>query len=81
MLFIMTSVYFILTLKSLTDKTYPFTLESSKFNSASKLVEILFSMLIGVAVFLIQIFVFQNIIFVIIFIVVFLIISILLNKK
>lgn len=80
-LFVSASVYFMLTVGSLFDKTYPFTLESTKFNSASKLLEILFSMLLGVVIFLIQIFVFQNIIFVILFVAIFFTVSILLNRK
>lgn len=79
-LFVAVSVYFVLSVGTMFDKVYPFTLESTKFNSASKLLEILFSMLLGVLIFLIQIFVFQNIIFVIIFIVVFITVSILLNR-
>lgn len=80
-LFISASVFFLLTMGTLFDKIYPFTLESTKFNSASKLLEILFSIILGVVIFLIQIFVFQNIIFVIVFIIFFFTVSILLNRN
>ncbi|MCX6165632.1 MAG: hypothetical protein NTU73_12360 [Ignavibacteriae bacterium] len=63
------------------DRVYPFSLESNKYNSASKLGEILFIMLIGIAIFVAQIFIFENVIFVIISIVLFLVISIALKQK
>jgi ABC-2 type transport system permease protein len=63
------------------DRIYPFSLESNKYNSASKLGEILFIMLIGIAIFVAQIFIFENVIFVIISIILFLVISFLLKQK
>ena len=80
-LFISSGIYLINSVTLVFDKQYPFTLESTKFNSASKFLEILFSMILGVILFLIQIFVFQNIIFVIISSAVFIIISVLLNRN
>ncbi|MCY7362043.1 MAG: hypothetical protein LH629_08270, partial [Ignavibacteria bacterium] len=66
---------------SLFDKTFPFTLESSKFNSASKFLEILIAMILSAVLFLIQIFVFQNIIFALATIFIFIIISYLINRN
>ncbi len=80
-LFIVSGIYFISSVALLFDKTFPFTLESSKFNSASKFIEVFLAMFLGVILFLIQIFVFQNTIFVIISILVFTILSLLLNRN
>ncbi|MFA5404843.1 MAG: hypothetical protein WC358_07915 [Ignavibacteria bacterium] len=63
------------------DRVYPLSLESNKYNSASKLGEILFIMIIGVAIFVAQIFIFENVIFVIISIILFLAISYALKQK
>ena len=79
--FISASVYFINSVSLLFDRVYPFTLESTKFNSASKFIEIFIALIIGVALFLIQIFVFQNIIFVSVSVVSLLILSYLINKN
>ncbi len=79
--FISASVYFINSVSLLFDKVYPFTLESTKFNSASKFIEIFIALIIGVALFLIQIFVFQNIIFVSVSTVSLLMLSYLINKN
>lgn len=81
MIFISSGIYLINSVMLLFDKTYPFTLESTKFNSASKFFEVFFSMFLGLALFLIQIFVFQNIIFVIISVIIFSSISFLLNRN
>lgn len=81
LLFIISGLYFINSVALLFDKTYPFTLESSKFNSASKILEIFLAMFLGIALFLIQIFVFQNIIFVLVTIAVFILLSLLLNRN
>lgn len=59
----------------------PFTIESGKFNSASKLIEIFTAMIIGIILILIQIFAFQNIIFALVTIASFIIISFLLNRN
>ncbi len=80
-LFISAGIYFINSISLIFDHTYPFTLESSKFNSAAKFIEIIFAIILGVILFLIQIFVFQNIIFVIIIIAVFILVSLLLNRN
>ncbi|MEP7146906.1 MAG: hypothetical protein ABI792_07840 [bacterium] len=80
-IFIFTGIYFINSIGSLFDKTYPFTLESTKFNSASKFIEIFLAMILGAVLFLIQIFVFQNIIFVIAAVTIFVVVTILLNRK
>lgn len=80
-LFITSGIYFINSVSLLFDRTYPFTLESTKFSSASKFIEIFIAMILGIILFLIQIFVFQNIIFVIITILLFTTVSILLNRN
>lgn len=81
MLFIVSCLIFINSLFSLFDKTFPFTLESSKFNSTSKFIEVLLTMILGVAIFVGQIFIFQNIIFVVAVIAVMLIVSFLINRN
>ncbi len=81
LLYISSGIYFINSVAMLFDKTYPFTFESTKFSSASKFIEVFIAMILGMILFLIQIFVFQNIIFVIISILLFIIISILLNRN
>ena len=80
-IFIFTGIYFINSVGSLFDKTYPFTLESTKFSSATKFFEIFLAIILGAILFLIQIFVFQNIIFVLASVTLFVIVSILLNRK
>ncbi len=80
-LFISAGIYLINSISMMFDKVYPFTLESTKFSSASKFIEVIFSMFLGLILFLIQIFVFQNIIFVMISIMIFIIVSILLNRN
>ncbi|MEO8446462.1 MAG: hypothetical protein ABI528_03155 [bacterium] len=80
-LFVGSGMYLINSVTTLFDKTYPFSLENSKFNSASKFIEIFLSLILGIILLLIQIFVFQSIIFVAVAIFVFIITSILLNRK
>lgn len=80
LLFISTAVLFIISVTSLFDKTLPFTLESSKFNSATKFLEVILSVFVGLIVFLIQIFIFQNIIFVLSAAVFFITVSFILNR-
>ncbi len=80
-LFVTAAIYLVNSTALLFDKTYPFTLESSKFSSASKFIEIFLAIVTGLIIFLIQIFVFQNIIFVIISVVVFIAASSLLNRN
>ena len=74
-------IYFINTVASLFDKVMPFTLESGKFNSASKLGEIFIAMALGIILFLIQIFAFQNSIFAMISIFLFILLSYLINRN
>ena len=81
MLYITSFLFLINSILLLLDKKLPFTLESSKFNSASKFLEILYTIILGIIVFIIQIFIFQNVIFVIIAIAVLLGLAVLLNKK
>lgn len=81
LLFIGSGICFIVTLSSLFDKTMPFTIESGKFNSASKLGEIFVSMFVGIILILIQIFAFQSIIFAVVLTAVFIAATILLNRN
>lgn len=80
-LFVGFGIYFINTIASLFDKVMPFTLESGKFNSASKLMEIFLAMALGIILFLIQIFAFQNSIFAMISIFLFILLSYLINRN
>ncbi len=80
-LYVGSGIYFFNSIASLIDKTMPFTLESGKFNSASKLGEIFLSMGLGVILILIQIFAFQNIIFALSSISIFLFLSFLINRN
>jgi hypothetical protein len=80
-MFIGSGIYFFNSIVSLFDKTMPFTVESGKFNSASKLAEIFVSMFVGIILILIQIFAFQNIIFALVITAVFLVLSFLLNRN
>lgn len=81
MLFIISGIFLINSIGVLFDRTMPLTQESNKFNSASKFITIFLSMLLGVILFLIQIFVFQSTIFVLASSLIFIIISALLNRK
>lgn len=81
LVYLLASLNFINTTFLMCDKIFPFSLESTKYNSASKLGEILFIMLIGVVIFIAQIFIFENVIFVIISVLLFFVISFLLKQK
>lgn len=74
-------VYFVNSIVSIFDKTLPFTVESGKFNSASKLLEVLISMVLGVILILIQFFAFQSIIFAIVTTLLFVLLSYLINRN
>lgn len=79
--YLTSAIYLLNTIFLTIDKRLPFSLESSKFNSASKFGEVLFNMLLGILIFIIQIFVFQNVIFVSGAIVIFLGVSFLINRN
>jgi hypothetical protein len=81
MLFIASVVYIINSIFLLFDKKYPFSLKISKYNSASRIAEVLLMMLFGVVFFAAQIFIFQNIVFIIIAIILIFGISVLISKK
>lgn len=81
LMYITSGIYFINSVGLLFDKTYPFTLESTKLNSASKFLEVIISLIFGVLLFLLQLFVFQNIIFVIVTIILFILLSYLINRN
>lgn len=79
--YLTSAIYLLNTIFLTFDKRLPFSLESSKFNSASKFGEVLFNMILGLIIFIIQIFVFQNVIFVIGAVIIFLGISFLINRN
>lgn len=79
--FITSAIYLLNTIFLTIDKRLPFAMESSRFSSASKFGEVMFNMLIGALIFIIQIFVFQNVIFVIGAIVVFTGVAFLINRN
>ena len=79
--YITSAIYLLNTIFLTVDKRLPFTMESSKFNSASKFGEVMFNMLLGAIIFIIQIFVFQNVIFVIGAVIIFTGISFLINRN
>ena len=63
------------------DKTLPFTVNSSKHNSVSKLGEIFLTIILGVIIFAVQIFTFENIIFILISLFLISGVSIVINKS
>lgn len=81
MTFIISGIIFINSLAGLFDKNYPFTLENTKHNSTSKFFEVILTMVMGILVFIIQIFVFSNIYFILGLSAVFIGISALVNRK
>ncbi len=62
------------------DKTYPFSVEITKYNNSSKYLEILIVIFFGIVFFVSQIFIFKNIIFVLLTAAVLAVISYFLNK-
>jgi ABC-2 type transport system permease protein len=62
------------------DKTFPFSIENTKFNTSSKYLDILYVILFGIVFIVSQIFIFKSIIFVLIAVPVLAVISYLLNK-
>lgn len=81
LLYITSAIYLLNTIFLTVDKRLPFAMESAKFNSASKFGEVMFNMLLGAIIFIIQIFVFQNVIFVISAVIVFFGVSFLINRN
>jgi len=81
MLFIFSASYFVITVFFAFDRVMPYSLENTKYNSASKFGEILLIMLTGIVIFVSQIFIFENVIFVIIAIIMFFVISLVIKKK
>jgi hypothetical protein len=79
--FIISATFFLNSLISIFDRKMPFSLEATKYNSASRFGEIMLTALAGIVIIVGQIFIFENVIFVIISVAVFLIISILLNRN
>lgn len=68
LLYVTSGVFLISSVLYRFDKNYPFTLDSVKMDSTGKFVEILLTVLFGVIIFISQLFVFKNIIFIIVII-------------
>lgn len=79
--YIFSAVLFVNTVIDLFDKSLPFTYESNKFNSGSKFGEVFLNMIYGAAIFMLQIFIFKNVIFVLSACAGFLLIVFFLNKS
>lgn len=77
--FIISVTLFLNSIISIFDKKMPFSLESTKYNSASRFGQIMLTVLAGIVIIVGQIFIFENVIFVIVSVAVFFIISVLLN--
>ncbi|TRZ66762.1 hypothetical protein D4R20_00050 [bacterium] len=78
--FIFAVTYFINSVIIIFDKTLPFTIESTKYNSVSRFGEIMLTVVFGVVIFVCQIFIFENVIFALITILVLIATSMLLNR-
>jgi hypothetical protein len=63
------------------DKKLPFSLSSTNYNSSRRLVEVLYNIILSVILFLVQFFVFQNVIFVSVTIALFFILSFLIYRN
>lgn len=81
MLFIFSASYLVITIFFAFDSVMPYSLENTKYNSASKFGEILLIMLTGIVIFVSQIFIFENVIFVLAAVIVFFLISLAIKKK
>ena len=81
LVYLFSSVLFVNTILDMFDKTLPFTFENNKFNSGSKFGQVFLNMFWGVLIFILQIFVFKNIIFVIAACFIMLLLVFLLNKS
>ena len=79
--FIISVTLFLNSLISMFDKKMPFSLESTKYNSASRFGQIMLTVAAGIVIIVGQIFIFENVIFVIVSVAVFFIISVLLNRN
>ena len=64
LLFATAGVFFISSILYRFDKYYPFTQDSSKMDSASKFIEVLFTIVLALIIFISQLFIFKNIIFI-----------------
>ena len=65
LLYVTSGVFLISSVLYSFDRSYPFTLDSVKMDSTGKFVEILLTVLFGVLIFISQLFIFKNIIFII----------------
>lgn len=79
--FIFSASFFVNSVFFWLDKIYPYSVEATKYNSISKFGEIFIIMLIGLAIIVAQIFIFENVIFVIISIFLFFVISFVLKQR
>ena len=66
LLYVTSGVFLISSVLYRFDKAYPFTLDSTKMDSASKFVEIILTIFLGILIFISQLFIFKNIIFIIV---------------
>lgn len=80
-LFLFSSLMMINSIFLVFDKKLPFELSSTNYNSSKRLVEVLYNIIISVILFLIQFFVFQNVIFVSVTIALFFILSYLIYRN
>jgi len=81
LLYMVSAMFFVNSLFLLFDNKYPFSLKASKYNSTSRLIEVFLMALIGAVFFIGQIFIFQNIVFILIAIILIFGASILISKK
>ncbi len=80
-LFILSFAVFSMTLTFLFVKNYPFTLESSKMNSAAKLFDVFLSVIYAIIIFILQFLVYQNYTYIFISIITILILNFLITKQ
>lgn len=78
--YILAFLFLINSLMAFFEKNLPFSLEASKYDSANRLLEVLLTIILGILVFVVQLFIFQKIIYITISILVLFIFSILLIK-
>lgn len=80
-IFIITFTLFAMTLSFLLVKNYPFTLESNKINSASKMIDVFISVIVAIIIFVLQFFIFQNYTYIFISIITILALNFLITKQ
>ncbi len=81
LLFLLSVIFFVNSIFLNFDRVFPYSLENSKYNSITKLGEILFLLFIGFVIFIAQIFIFQSVLFIIISIFLFIAFSYFIKQK